>query len=100
MLAAEQLFQPFGKGAAGAALRLVFGKGCSSWSCRLRRSALLLRRCEGKMHPVHESSILVLGQERRVIRNRGEERLDPVSVILGKIVQHVAVHQLLGAGMA
>src|ERR1700733_6011070 len=52
------------------------------------------------MHFVLERRIAVGREQPGVVGNRFAERLDPGAVALGKIRQHVAVHQFLDPGMA
>ena len=48
----------------------------------------------------HEAGIVVLRQQRRGFHHRVHHRLEPVHVVLGEILQHMAGDQRLLAGMA
>ena len=53
-----------------------------------------------QMHPVLERRVLFGRQQPGILGHRLAERLDPGTVALGEIRQHVAVHQFLDAGVA
>src|SRR4051812_7466189 len=51
------------------------------------------------MHLVLERRLAIRREQPGIIGERFTERLDPGTIVLGKIGQHVAVHQFLDAGM-
>src|ERR1700731_3265794 len=51
------------------------------------------------MHLVLERRIAIRGEQSGVVGDRFAERLDPGTIVLGEIGQHVAVHQFLDAGV-
>ena len=54
----------------------------------------------GEMHLVLEARVLALDQQPGIVGDDVAQRLDPGPLVLGEIAEHVAVHQLLHAGMA
>ena len=60
----------------------------------------VFRRLEQQRHLAHEAGIVVLGQQRRGLDHRVHQRLQPVDIVLGEILQHMAGDPRFLAGMA
>src|SRR5262245_40637642 len=53
----------------------------------------------GEMHLVLEARILAFRQQLGVVRDDGAQRFDPRPLVLGEVVEHVGLDQVLQAGM-
>src|ERR1700738_1221312 len=54
----------------------------------------------GEMHPVLKARVLSFAQEIDVVRDDPAQSLDPWPLVLGKVAEHVSVHEILHPGMA
>src|ERR1700736_5869916 len=82
----------------------IAGSSPGMTACALTSAAVFLvdksLGLHRQMHLVLERRILVRHQQSGIVRDRLAERDDPGTLVLGEIGQHVAVHQLLDAGVA
>src|SRR6516164_6783434 len=53
----------------------------------------------GEVHLVLKARILVFCQQLGVVRDDGAQRLDPRPLVLGEVVEHVGLDQVLQSGM-
>src|SRR6266513_3560855 len=54
----------------------------------------------GEMHPVLKARVLCFAQEIDVVGDGPAQSLDPWPLVLGKVAEHVSVHEILHPGMA
>src|SRR5829696_9176639 len=52
------------------------------------------------MHLVHEVRVVAGHEERRVVGNCPEERVEPIPIVFGEVMQHMSVNEFLRAWMA
>src|SRR5437899_1166565 len=84
--------------------RWVVGSGLEMTWHNLVPTVVFLQ-CESlglhrQMHLVLKRRVAIDREQRGIVRHRAKQRLYPGPVALGKIAQHVAVHQFLDPGMA
>src|SRR6266446_1451978 len=77
-------------------------QAAGSFRLRLARPRHVTKalRLHGEVHLVLETGILALDNHGSVVRDDIAHGLHPRPFRLGKVAEHIRIHQLLGAGMA